>query len=86
MVAIAGDRSTPSSVERNAGMRRAAAEASDVVLQQEVFGEWRRERAEQQAAVLFQRYPEVRLVWAGNDRDGLWRHAGLAGAGRLAGA
>ncbi|WP_313237712.1 ABC transporter substrate-binding protein [Delftia acidovorans] len=67
MVAIAGDRSTPSSVERNAGMRRAAAEASDVVLQQEVFGEWRRERAEQQAAVLFQRYPEVRLVWAGND-------------------
>ncbi|MFG0640105.1 ABC transporter substrate-binding protein [Delftia sp. WSY_22] len=67
MVAIAGDRSTPSSVERNAGMRRAAAEAGDVVLQQEVFGEWRRERAEQQAAVLFQRYPEVRLVWAGND-------------------
>lgn len=67
MAAIAGDRSTPSSVERNAGMRRAVAEAPDVVLHQEVFGDWRRERAGQQAAVLFQRYPQLRLVWAGND-------------------
>ena len=85
MVAIAGDRSTPSSVERNAGMRRAAAEASDVVLQQEVFGEWRRERAEQQAAVLFQRYPEVRLVWAGNDEMAFGAMQAFEEAGRTPG-
>ncbi len=81
MAAIAGDRSTPSSVERNAGMRRAVAEAPDVVLHQEVFGDWRRERAAQQAAVLFQRYPQLRLVWAGNDEMAFgamqaWRERG----------
>lgn len=81
MLAIAGDRSTPSSVDRNAGMRRAIAEAGDVVLSQEVYGEWRRDRAAQQARVLFQRYPEVRLVWAGNDEMAFgamdaWRERG----------
>ncbi|WP_027016365.1 ABC transporter substrate-binding protein [Comamonas composti] len=67
LLAIAGDRSTPSSIKRNEGMRRAVAEAGDVLLMQEVFGEWRRERALEQAHVLYQRYPQVRMVWAGND-------------------
>lgn len=67
MLAIAGDKSTPTSIARNAGMRRAVAEARDVVLMQEVFGEWSRERAAEQMRVLIQRYPEVRTVWAGND-------------------
>jgi ABC-type sugar transport system substrate-binding protein len=81
MLAIAGDRSTSSSIERNAGMRRAVAEAGDVELQQEVFGEWRRERAAEQMRVLMQRYPQARTVWAGNDEMALgameaWRAAG----------
>lgn len=68
MVAIAGDRSTPASVARNQGMRKAVEEAAGtVILHQEVYGEWRTDKAMEQAQVLFQRYPEVRLVWSGND-------------------
>jgi len=67
LLAIAGDRSTPSSIARNAGMERAVAEAKDVVLVQQVFGDWRRDKAAEQAAWLYQRYPAARLVWAGND-------------------
>lgn len=68
LLAIAGDRSTPSSIARNRGMRRAVHETgSKVVLRQEVYGEWRREKAQLQAEVLYQRYPQARLVWSGND-------------------
>ncbi|MBQ0130723.1 MAG: ABC transporter substrate-binding protein [Comamonas sp.] len=71
MVAIAGDRSTPSSIARNEGMRKAVQEAGDVILEQEVYGEWRRDKAQEQALVLFQRYPQARLVWAGSDQMAL---------------
>ena len=67
LLAIAGDRSTPSSIARNAGMRRAVAESKDAVVLQEVYGEWSRERAAEQMRVLMQRYPSARTVWAGND-------------------
>jgi ABC-type sugar transport system substrate-binding protein len=67
MLAIAGDRSTPSSINRNQGMRRAVAEASMVVLEEEVYAAWARENAAQQAESLYRRYPDVKLVWAGND-------------------
>ena len=71
MLAIAGDRSTPSSVARNQGMHRAVQEAPDALLLQEVYGEWRRDKARVQAQELFQRYPEARLVWSGNDEMAL---------------
>lgn len=67
LLAIAGDRSTPSSIARNTGMRKAVAESSDVMLVQEVFGEWNRQKAAEQMRALMLRYPEVRLIWAGND-------------------
>jgi ABC-type sugar transport system substrate-binding protein len=67
LLAIAGDRSTNSSVLRNAGMRQAVKEAGDVVLDQEVYGDWTRDKAAEQAQWLFQRYPHARLLWAGND-------------------
>jgi ABC-type sugar transport system substrate-binding protein len=67
MLVIAGDRSTPSSTARNAGMRQAVREHADVVLEQEVFGDWRHDKAQDQASVLFRRYPYARVVWAGND-------------------
>ena len=67
MLAIAGDRSTPSSINRNQGMRRAVAEAPMVVLEEEVYAAWTRENAAQQAESLYRRYPDVKLVWAGND-------------------
>ena len=67
LIAIAGDRSTPSSINRNRGMRRAVDESADVVLDQEVFAAWTREKATEQSEWLFQRHPHARLVWAGND-------------------
>lgn len=67
LLAIAGDRSTPSSINRNRGMRRAVAENRDVVLDQEVFAAWTREKAAEQSEWLFERHPHARLVWAGND-------------------
>ncbi|MBP5986422.1 MAG: ABC transporter substrate-binding protein [Azonexus sp.] len=67
LLAISGDRSTPSSILRSEGMRRAVNEAGDVVLDQEVYGAWNREKAAEQSEWLFQRHPQARLVWAGND-------------------
>jgi ABC-type sugar transport system substrate-binding protein len=67
MIAIAGDRSTPSSINRNAGMRRAVSEDAQVVLEQEVYAGWTRDKAAEQSEWLYQRYPYARLVWAGND-------------------
>jgi ABC-type sugar transport system substrate-binding protein len=67
LIAIAGDRTTPSSIHRNNGMLRAANEAGDVVVDQVVYGAWSREKGAEQAEWLYARYPEARLVWAGND-------------------
>ena len=67
MVALSGDKLTPSSLLRAQGMRRAVAEAGDVVLEQEIFSGFDRERAAEQMPWLLQRYPKTRLVWAGND-------------------
>jgi ABC-type sugar transport system substrate-binding protein len=67
MLAIAGDRSTPSSINRNQGMHRAVAEAAGAVIDEEVYAAWTRENAAQQAESLYRRYPDVKLIWAGND-------------------
>lgn len=67
LLAISGDRSTPSSIRRGEGMRRALTEAGDAVVDQEVFAAWKREKAEEQAEWLFARHPQARLVWAGSD-------------------
>ncbi|SCK22500.1 ABC transporter substrate-binding protein [Vogesella sp. LIG4] len=67
LIAIGGDRSTPTSMLRDAGMRRAVAEAGDVELVQEVYAAWTRERSAEQSEWLYKRYPQARLVWAGND-------------------
>lgn len=67
LLAIGGDRSTPSSLLRSEGMRRAVTEAGDVVLLQEVYAGWNQQRAQEQGGWLFRRYPQARLLWAGND-------------------
>lgn len=67
LIAIGGDRSTPTSIRRDAGMRRAVAEAGDVTLVQQVYAAWNRDRSAEQSDWLYQRYPQARLVWAGND-------------------
>jgi ABC-type sugar transport system substrate-binding protein len=67
LIAMAGDRVTPSSIRRDEGMQKAVAEAGDAVIDQMVFAEWSRAKAEEQAEWLFARYPRAALVWAGND-------------------
>ncbi|MFZ6758255.1 ABC transporter substrate-binding protein [Undibacterium sp. Ji50W] len=67
LLAIAGDRATTTSYKRTEGMRRAVAEAKDVVLDQVVYGEWSRVKAQEQSVWLYQRYPQTRLVWTGSD-------------------
>jgi ABC-type sugar transport system substrate-binding protein len=67
LLALGGDRSTTSSIKRNAGLMRALAEAPDVVLDQMIFASWNREKAAEQSEWLFERFPNARLVWAGND-------------------
>ena len=67
LLAIAGDRSTESSLLRNKGMERAVQENTAVVLDQVVYGDWRRDLGEEKARELYVRYPRTQLVWAGND-------------------
>lgn len=67
MIAIAGDRSTDTSLKRNEGMLRAVAEFPQVRLRQQVHADWSGEKAAEQAAELFRRYPDVRLVWSASE-------------------
>ena len=67
LLAIAGDRSTPTSIKRNEGLLRAVAEAPDVVLDQMIYAAWSREKAAEQSEWLFDRFPGARMVWAGSD-------------------
>lgn len=81
MVAISGDPATPSSLRRSDGMRRAIKEAGDVRLADEVYAGWSQERALAQGGWLYVRYPEARMVWAGNDLMAMgamqaWGHRG----------
>ncbi|MCX7278130.1 MAG: ABC transporter substrate-binding protein [Burkholderiales bacterium] len=68
VLALAGDRSTPSSVLRNQGLLQALSEADDAVLDQMVYSSWKRDKAAEQADWLFTRHPAARLVWAGSDQ------------------
>jgi len=85
MVAISGDRTTSTSVNRERGLRQALAAQPTVILDQLVYGDWVRDKARQQATVLFKRYPSASMVWAGNDQmafgaiDALEAASGTAG-------
>lgn len=67
LLAFSGVRHTPSATLREAGLHRALAEHPQIKLQQLVYGEWKRQRAYEQAQQLLQRYPQVRLIWSAND-------------------
>lgn len=68
MLAFSGTNATPVSLLREKGMRRAVAEHPEVRLRQVVLGGWRRDRALEQARMLFKRYPDTRLVWSANEQ------------------
>ncbi|MFT7723256.1 MAG: ABC transporter substrate-binding protein [Roseateles sp.] len=67
MLAISGDRSTPTSIQRHEGMRRAVAEAPEVELVQQAFADWQRDLGRDTMAGLLARHPRARLLWAGSD-------------------
>jgi len=67
MLAIAGDTTTPSSVMRTQGMMRAVKRESTVVLDHVAYAEFNQQKARDLAAGLLEKFPEVGLVWAGND-------------------
>ncbi|MEO4049244.1 ABC transporter substrate-binding protein [Pseudomonas sp. CAU 1711] len=67
LVAFSGVKNTPSAFLREAGLHRALAEYPQVRLRQVLYGEWKQQRAYEQAAALLPRYPHVGLVWAAND-------------------
>ncbi|MDT8989246.1 ABC transporter substrate-binding protein [Curvibacter sp. APW13] len=67
VLAISGDRATTTSVKRSEAMRKVVAAAPDAVIDQEVFGEFRRDKAAEQSEWLFKRFPNAKLVWAAND-------------------
>lgn len=67
LLAFSGLKITPSAQLRERGMQRALAEHPEVRLRQLVYSGWNRERAHEQAKLLFQRYPKVSLVWSAND-------------------
>jgi hypothetical protein len=68
LLAITGDRSTTSSVQRTQGMRQAVQEARDVVLEQEVNAQFSQQRAQEVSEQFFARFPQARAVWAGSDQ------------------
>ena len=68
LIAIAGDRSTPVSIARTEGMRRAVAEQPDVVLDRVGFADFKKELAADVAGELLAAYPSARLLWAGSDQ------------------
>lgn len=67
LLAFSGLKITPSAHLREQGMYRALAEHPQVRLRQLVYSGWTRQRAYEQARMLFQRYPKVSLVWSAND-------------------
>ena len=67
LLAFSGLKVTPAAQLREKGMMRALAEHPEVRLRQLVYGGWTRERAYEQAGLLFKRYPKASLVWTAND-------------------
>ncbi|MEJ6006873.1 ABC transporter substrate-binding protein [Paucibacter sp. AS339] len=68
MLAIAGDRSTPGSIQRNEGLRQAVAEFPQVELKQAAFADWRRDQARDKMHALSQRHPNAQLLWTASDQ------------------
>lgn len=67
LIAIAGDRSSGTSIGRNLGLHQALSEFPQIRLRQMVFADWSGSKAKQQTEHLLKRYPRAQLVWAASD-------------------
>lgn len=68
LLAIAGDRAAPASIQRLEGLHQATEKRNDVVVEQLVYGNWERELAREQSAILLKRHPDITAIWAANDQ------------------
>ena len=85
LLAFSGLKITPSSQLREKGMMRALAEHPEVRLRQLVYSGWTRDRAYEQAKMLFRRYPQASLVWSANDEMAFGAMQAYAEIGRKPG-
>ena len=85
LLAFSGAKYTPTSQAREQGLQRALREHPEVRLRQLVYGEWSRQRAFDQATLMFKRYPQATLVWSANDEMALGAMQALNGSGRTPG-
>lgn len=85
MLAIAGDRSTPTSIQRNEGLRRALAEQPRVELKEQAFGDWSRDLAKEKMQALLLRFPEAQLLWTASDQMAFGAIEALEAHGRKPG-
>lgn len=67
VAAIAGDKATPTGVQRLQGAIDVFGNHPSVVLEQVVHGNWDRARAKEQAAALLLRYPNLNAFWVASD-------------------
>lgn len=69
LLALAGDKSTPTSIYRNQGMERAVQDSrGQAVLEQMVYTGWDRKVAEEKTRYLLERYPQAQLIWSATDQ------------------
>lgn len=64
---IAGDKATPTGIQRLQGATDVLSANPAVVLEQVVYGNWERARAKEQAAALLVRYPKLNAFWIASD-------------------
>ncbi len=66
VVGISGHRESPTTVNRNNGLKKAAKE-NNITLHQIVYANWRPDIAYSQAVQLMQRYKNLDIIWAASD-------------------
>ncbi|HYC41586.1 MAG TPA: ABC transporter substrate-binding protein [Noviherbaspirillum sp.] len=86
LAAIAGDKATPTGVQRLQGAVDVFAAHPSVVLEQVVYGNWDRARANEQAAALLLRYPKINAFWVASDLMAFGAIDAAEAAGRTAGS
>jgi ABC-type sugar transport system substrate-binding protein len=64
---IAGDKATPTATQRLQGATDILSAHPQVILEQVVYGNWDRARAQEQAAALLLRYPKLNALWVASD-------------------
>lgn len=82
---IAGDRATPTGKQRLKGALDVLSADPAVVVEQVVYGNYERGRAQEQAAALLLRYPKINAFWSASDLMAFGAMEAAEAAGRTPG-